>query len=392
MKFAKTLTIVAAATLIGSGAFSTAANVSADDVSDAKSAVTKNQTSTNALLAKLQTAQDNVMKINNQISDKTVEIDTAKANITTTQAKIDSYQAQIVKAEVEVKSRKSVLKKQLVSLQKEVGESATGNVYFDFLLNAKSFSDLVSRSFTINKLNEASQNALDAVKEAEAKQVSLKSAQETKKTELVATKTKLDNDMTQLTSLKDQATKDADSLTKQINDNKAQLTTLQSNVNKATAAAAAALVAQTQTTTAAATPVKTSAKASSNSSTGMQSTVSYGDGSKSAFVQKALSFVGTPYVWGGASASGLDCSGLVMLAARLSGLGSLPHNAAAQSSLGHSVSLSSLQPGDLLFWGSPAYHVAIYIGGGQYVHAPKPGDVVHTASLSGWSPAYARRL
>ena len=335
MKFAKTLTIVAAATLIGSGAFSTAANVSADDVSDAKSAVTKNQTSTNALLAKLQTAQDNVMKINNQISDKTVEIDTAKANITTTQAKIDSYQAQIVKAEVEVKSRKSVLKKQLVSLQKEVGESATGNVYFDFLLNAKSFSDLVSRSFTINKLNEASQNALDAVKEAEAKQVSLKSAQETKKTELVATKTKLDNDMTQLTSLKDQATKDADSLTKQINDNKAQLTTLQSNVNKATAAAAAALVAQTQTTTAAATPVKTSAKASSNSSTGMQSTVSYGDGSKSAFVQKALSFVGTPYVWGGASASGLDCSGLVMLAARLSGLGSLPHNAAAQSSLGH---------------------------------------------------------
>ncbi|MCI2016432.1 MAG: NlpC/P60 family protein, partial [Lactobacillus sp.] len=355
-------------------------------------AVTKNQTSTNALLAKLQTAQDNVMKINNQISDKTVEIDTAKANITTTQAKIDSYQAQIVKAEVEVKSRKSVLKKQLVSLQKEVGESATGNVYFDFLLNAKSFSDLVSRSFTINKLNEASQNALDAVKEAEAKQVSLKSAQETKKTELVATKTKLDNDMTQLTSLKDQATKDADSLTKQINDNKAQLTTLQSNVNKATAAAAAALVAQTQTTTAAATPVKTSAKASSNSSTGMQSTVSYGDGSKSAFVQKALSFVGTPYVWGGASASGLDCSGLVMLAARLSGLGSLPHNAAAQSSLGHSVSLSSLQPGDLLFWGSPAYHVAIYIGGGQYVHAPKPGDVVHTASLSGWSPAYARRL
>lgn len=392
MKFAKTLTIVAAATLIGSGAFSTAANVSADDVSDAKSAVTKNQTSTNALLAKLQTAQDNVMKINNQISDKTVEIDTAKADITTTQAKIDSYQAQIVKAEVEVKSRKSVLKKQLVSLQKEVGESATGNVYFDFLLNAKSFSDLVSRSFTINKLNEASQNALDAVKEAEAKQVSLKSAQETKKTELVATKTKLDNDMTQLTSLKDQATKDADSLTKQINDNKAQLTTLQSNVNKATAAAAAALVAQTQTTTAAATPVKTSAKASSNSSTGMQSTVSYGDGSKSAFVQKALSFVGTPYVWGGASASGLDCSGLVMLAARLSGLGSLPHNAAAQSSLGHSVSLSSLQPGDLLFWGSPAYHVAIYIGGGQYVHAPKPGDVVHTASLSGWSPAYARRL
>ncbi|WP_338216920.1 NlpC/P60 family protein [Lacticaseibacillus salsurivasis] len=392
MKFAKTLTIVAAATLIGSGAFSTAANVSADDVSDAKSAVTKNQSSTNALLAKLQTAQDNVMKINNQISDKTVEIDTAKANITTTQAKIDSYQAQIVKAEVEVKSRKSVLKKQLVSLQKEVGESATGNVYFDFLLNAKSFSDLVSRSFTINKLNEASQNALDAVKEAEAKQVSLKSAQETKKTELVATKTKLDNDMTQLTSLKDQATKDADSLTKQINDNKAQLTTLQSNVNKATAAAAAALVAQTQTTTAAATPVKTSAKASSNSSTGMQSTVSYGNGSKSAFVQKALSFVGTPYVWGGASASGLDCSGLVMLAARLSGLGSLPHNAAAQSSLGHSVSLSSLQPGDLLFWGSPAYHVAIYIGGGQYVHAPKPGDVVHTASLSGWSPAYARRL
>lgn len=395
MKFAKTLTIVAAATLIGSGAFSTAANVSADDVSDAKSAVTKNQSSTNALVAKLQAAQANVMKISDQISTKAVAIDATQSKIDDTQATITSYTAQIEKASAEVKSRKAVLKKQLISLQKQVGESATGNVYFDFLLNAKSFSDLVSRSFTVNKLNEASQEALTAVKEAQAKQVTLKQAQEAKKTELVNTKAKLVADKAQLDTLKTQASKDAADLTKQINDNKAQLTSLQNGVNKATAAAAAALVAKTQAAaTQTAQSQATTTKLNNQTGNAISNSGSYvaGNGSKSSFVSIALQQLGKTYVYGAAGPSHFDCSGLVVYAAARAGLGSLPHQASQLANIGHSVSLSSLQPGDLLFWGSPAHHVAIYIGGGQYVHATYEGEPVQTQSISSWTPNYARRF
>ncbi|WP_054661633.1 hypothetical protein [Lacticaseibacillus camelliae] len=74
MKFSKTLSVIAVAALLSAGTLSTGTIVSADSVSDAKSAVSKNQSATAALVAKLQDAQVNVSKINNQISDKVVSI------------------------------------------------------------------------------------------------------------------------------------------------------------------------------------------------------------------------------------------------------------------------------------------------------------------------------
>ena len=94
----------------------------------------------------------------------------------------------------------------------------------------------------------------------------------------------------------------------------------------------------------------------------------------------ALRYLGVPYVWGGASPSGFDCSGFVMYVFAQVGV-SLPHNAAMQYSYGSPVSRENLQPGDLVFFNGLG-HVGIYIGGNQFIHAPHTGDVVKISSLS----------
>ncbi|HEY2072500.1 MAG TPA: NlpC/P60 family protein [Gaiellaceae bacterium] len=108
----------------------------------------------------------------------------------------------------------------------------------------------------------------------------------------------------------------------------------------------------------------------------------------------AMQFLGVPYVWGGSSPSGFDCSGLVMYVYAQVGV-SLPHYTGAQWQMGVPVAESDLEPGDLVFFDGLG-HVGLYIGGGEFIHAPHTGDVVRIDSLSeGWYAATydgARRI
>ncbi len=98
----------------------------------------------------------------------------------------------------------------------------------------------------------------------------------------------------------------------------------------------------------------------------------------------AMTQLGVPYVWGGASPSGFDCSGLASWAYAQIGK-SVPHFTGAIWAAFPRVPDDQLQAGDLVFYRADLGHMGIYIGGGQYVHAPQTGDVVKVSSMAGRS-------
>lgn len=111
--------------------------------------------------------------------------------------------------------------------------------------------------------------------------------------------------------------------------------------------------------------------------------------------QAALAFakaqIGKPYIFGGTGPSGYDCSGLTGAAWSSVGV-SIPRTSQAQFGAGSSVSKGDLQPGDLVFYYGGISHVAIYAGGGQIVHASRPGKPIGYAPLDSMPYAGARRV
>lgn len=101
-------------------------------------------------------------------------------------------------------------------------------------------------------------------------------------------------------------------------------------------------------------------------------------------LKTAKSLIGTPYVYGGSTPAGFDCSGFTMYCYAKAGI-SLTHNAQAQYNQTKSVSAGDMKKGDLVFFGgstSSITHVGIYVGNGKYIHSPQTGEYVRIDSLS----------
>ena len=125
---------------------------------------------------------------------------------------------------------------------------------------------------------------------------------------------------------------------------------------------------------------------------------SYSYGGASTAIATAMTYLGVPYVWGGESYGGVDCSGLTMLAWESAGV-DLPHLSRAQYGYGTHVSLGDMEAGDLIFWSSDGtqsgiYHVAMYLGDGQMIEAPTFGVPVRVTGVYSWGSImpYAVRL
>jgi len=152
---------------------------------------------------------------------------------------------------------------------------------------------------------------------------------------------------------------------------KTDFATVQKKVADQRAAAAAAAQARENAKKTAATASKTTQSATKASSKGQ------------AIVNTAMKYLGVPYVWGGTSPKGFDCSGLVQYVCRQNGI-RVNRVAADQRRNGVYVSRENLQAGDLVFFAKGGYihHVGIYVGNGNMIHAPQTGDVVKISSIN----------
>ncbi|KRK45890.1 LysM peptidoglycan-binding domain-containing protein [Dellaglioa algida] len=130
--------------------------------------------------------------------------------------------------------------------------------------------------------------------------------------------------------------------------------------------------------------------ATSNTDTAESSTTQTASYSASKVISVAKSYIGTPYVWGGSTPSGFDCSGFTQYVFAKVGI-NLNRNTVGQESNVTKKSTAAAQPGDLLFWGAQGstYHVGIYLGGGQYIAAPEPGQNVKVGTLAYFPASFA---
>ncbi|MEV6351831.1 NlpC/P60 family protein [Streptomyces hydrogenans] len=126
-------------------------------------------------------------------------------------------------------------------------------------------------------------------------------------------------------------------------------------------------------------------------SSGDRAPVAAPTGRASAAISFARAQLGKPYVWGATGPSGYDCSGLTQAAWRAAGV-SLPRTTYTQINAGRRVSRSELAPGDLVFFYSGISHVGLYIGGGQMIHAPRPGAPIRIAPIDEMPFAGATRV
>jgi cell wall-associated NlpC family hydrolase len=296
---------------------------------------------------------------------------TVKLNRVRADLKANHVQLRIAKQSL--KRAQAALSARLVSLYTSDGQSDS----LEVLLGASSLDDLVNRFNTANRISAQDSTVLGQVRhydnEVKAREVRLKHAN----AEAAAL-------------VRERASEQA-SIQGQLAARRALLTSIHGEIAhlKAQEAArqaelrrelAARVAAQQQEAPAAA--ISSTVAPVSSSSSGSGSVGPAPPPSHSSVVSVAMRYLGTPYVWGGASPSGFDCSGLVMYAFAQVGV-SLPHSSYAQYGMGSPVSRDQLQPGDVVFFDGLG-HEGIYVGGGSFIHAPHTGDVVKISSISGW--------
>jgi len=337
--------------------------------------------------------QARIDELNDQLGAAVEDYNYSTEKLGQTQAAIKDKQAKLAQAEADLGVLQAQLTERVVEIYKQ------GHLgMLDTLVGATSFSDLINRFNLLERVSAQDTEMLDQVAEygdrvsnreselaqqLEEEKVLLAEAESAKaKVEetLAANEKALEGKEAQIAQLeKEEAARQA-RLAAEARA-KAEAARKAEEARKAAAAAAARQAASAGSS---------SSSSSSGGSSGVRVSVP-DSASTSDVVSIAMQYLGTRYVWAGASPSGFDCSGFVMYVYRKVGI-SLPHSSRMQYGYGEYVAQSELRPGDLVFFYNPIHHVGIYIGDGKMIHAAGVGKGVRIDSVYRSSYHGARRI
>ncbi|WP_052404892.1 C40 family peptidase [Bacillus rubiinfantis] len=307
------------------------------------------------------------------------------ASIKTQQEKVGKTKLEIEEAKKALEAHKEVYSERLKSIQLEGKQSIA--TYAELLLSSENISEFLTRFTAISQILQSDTDLLNGLNE---KEQALKDAEEKLHKELDQLKDSQEElavEQKQIEADKKEIAKELAAAKTKLKGQKAQLARQKAEEEEERQAQLAEQQAQQESQTATQSESQqqdqqSSPKADKPEKSKPSAPALPADASKaSRVIAYAKQFRGVPYRWGGTTPSGFDCSGFTQYVFRSVGV-SLPRVSRAQQNYGTKIPLSQVQPGDLIFRGNPAHHVGIYIGGGQYIHAPQTGDVVKIAPFN----------
>ena len=323
--------------------------------------------SISAKQAEAQSVLDQIQEIDGQLSHAIESYNLANVKLDRIKVELRTNSHHLAVARTSLKAAQAHLSARLVALYKGGGSGGT----IEVILAAKSIDDLLNRIDAVDRVSAQDTRVLREVKSFRAQAIEskrrLERAQKAQ-VQVVADKA------AQRSSIEGQLA-ERQRLLSTIKDQIASLQAAEQRRQERLAAQAQARFRVTQQQSAEAAP-----EALIQSDSVQEAIAPAPDARYGGVVGIAMQYLGTPYVWGGASPGGFDCSGFIMYVYSQVGV-SLPHHAASQYGMGTPVSRDQLQAGDLVFFNGLG-HAGIYIGGGQFIHSPHTGDVVKISSLS----------
>ncbi len=302
----------------------------------------------------------------NEIEKIMAKTEANKAKISETEKAIESAAAEVKQVEVESQKEQELFNTRMRTMYINGFDG-----YMSIILNAESFGDFVSRVENIKTIAEYDKKVMSGFeatkKELDEKQQGLNATKETLLNLQVENKTKLD----EIIADKESQNKLITELKSKENDLTGQVSGSQLLVNESITK-----IDEIRKSVPKYTPSRGSAAISDN-----------------AVIAYASNFLGTPYVWGGTSPSGFDCSGFTQYVYAHFGI-SLGRTTFDQINDGVQVSRDNLRPGDLVFFGSfdNPHHIGIYVGDNTYIHSPRTGDVIKVSPMTRTDFVTARRV
>lgn len=322
------------------------------------------------MLVETITAAPSVNDIKNEKADAEKEVKALEKELTEIVGKISELESDLIDKGIEIQEVEEELKA-AEEKEKEQYENMklrirfmyeAGNTdIFEVIFSSRDFSELLNRAEYVRSVHSYDRKMLEEYMNT--------------KNKIVVLKDELQAEMDELEEVQKEFEKEKESLNKNLEKQKDKVESLQSEleaaIKKAEEEAAKKEAEKNQVSQGTATG---NYAGTGNASVGQ------------AIVAAAKTYLGTPYVWGGSSYSGVDCSGLVMRAHQAAGISVVRYSGWLGSN-GKSVTLAEAKPGDVVCYSG---HVGIYVGNGQMIHAPQPGQKVTYTNI-GYAPYWIRR-